>query len=292
MIDRRGALALLAALPALPARAQPSPALAGPGLFEIGAPSHAITRHAFVSGDGQRRYRVDLAVPTAKAPGSGWPTLYLLDGNVAFTVLTAADLAGVPGLALAAIGYDTDQRFDNSARTFDYTPAVPGPPENLDRPEGGSAAFRTLLSETIRPGLERLGGLDPRRAALWGHSYGALFVLDTLRRQPDAFSFYIAVSPSLWWRDGAIAAHPFATPRHPVRLALMVGDREARRTGARPPAAADFAATIARVRALNDQIAATPGVAGALTLLPGQGHGGALAASLPLALRLSAEDRP
>jgi len=292
MIARRHVLALLTTLPALPARAQPGMGPAGPGLFDTGAPTHRITRHGFVSADGQRRYRVDLAVPIARAPQGGWPSLYLLDGNAAFTILTAVDLASVPGLALVAVGYDTDQRFDNLARTFDYTPAVPGSPENPDRPEGGSALFRQLLRETIRPQIERLGGLDPLRATLWGHSYGGLFVLDTLRRRPEAFSSYIAVSPSLWWRDGAITAEPFLKARPPVRLTLMVGDHEARRTPTGPPTARDFAATVARVRALNDQVSATPGIAATLTVLPGQSHGGALSTSLPLALRLALEDRP
>lgn len=292
MIGRRHTLALLAGLPALSARAQPGSGPAGSGLFEAGAPSHTITRHAFDSVDGKRRYRVDLAVPQGEPPKHGWPSLYFLDGNAAFTILTSEDLANSPGLALAAVGYDTDQRFDNLARTFDYTPAVAGQPENPERPEGGSAAFRHLLLQTIRPRIERLGKLDPRKAALWGHSYGALFVLDTLRRNPDAFSFYLAISPSLWWQGGTITALPFASPHQPVRLALMVGDREARQTAAGPPTADDFAASVARVRALNDQIGATSNIATTLTVLSGQSHGGALTTSLPLALSLTAEDRP
>lgn len=292
MISRRHALALLASLPAAPALAQPGTGPAGPGLFETGAETHRITRHAFLSADGKRRYRVDMATPKSRPPRRGWPPLYLLDGNAAFTILTPADLASVPNLALIAIGYETEQRFDNLARTFDDTPSLPGPPETPGRPEGGSAAFRELLLGEIRPRLEQLGRLDPEKAAIWGHSYGALFVLDTLRAAPEAFRTYVPVSPSLWWRDGAIAAAPFGSPSRPVRVALMVGDREARRTGGSPPSPDDFAASVARVRALGESLAATPRLIVDVTVLPGQSHGGALAMSLPLALRLAAEDRP
>ncbi|MDR6623848.1 alpha/beta hydrolase-fold protein [Caulobacter segnis] len=293
MISRRHALAMLTSLPAAPALAQPGTGPAGPGLFETGATTHSVTRHAFLSADGQRRYRVDMAMPKQRPPGRGWPSLYLLDGNAAFTILTPADLASVPNLALVAIGYETEQRFDNLARTFDYTPSWSGPPETPGRPEGGSAAFRELLLGDIRPRLERLGRLNPKKATIWGHSYGALFVMDTLRTDPDAFRTYVPVSPSLWWRDGAIAAAPFRSPRHSVRVALMVGDREARRTGGgAPPSLDDFAASIARVRALGESLAATPRLIVDVTVLPGQSHGGALTTSLPLALRIAAEDRP
>lgn len=291
MISRRLALALLAASPALPTLAQPSTGPAGPGLFETGAPTHAITRHAFVSIDGLRRYRVDLAAPKAKPSKSGWPSLCLLDGNAAFTQLTSANLATVPGLALIAIGYETDRRFDDVARTFDYTPPGKGPPERAERPEGGSEAFRRLLLEQIRPALAKTARLDPARAALWGHSYGALFVLHTLRRQPDAFSTYIPVSPSLWWRQGAIAAAPFPSPRRRTRIALMIGDREARRASPGDAPDPDAAATaVARIKVLTERLAITPRLDATLTVLPGQTHGGALTTSLPLALRLAAEE--
>jgi predicted alpha/beta superfamily hydrolase len=292
VITRRHALALLASLPAAPTLAQPGTGPAGPGLFETGAATHHITRHAFRSADGQRRYRIDMATPRGKPPRRGWPALYLLDGNAAFTILTPADLASVTDLALIAIGYETEQRFDNLARTFDYTPSLPGPPETPGRPEGGSAAFRQLLLGDIRPRLEQLGRLNPEKAAIWGHSYGALFVLDTLREAPEAFRAYVPVSPSLWWRDGAITAAPFRSPRHPARVALMVGDREARRTGVAPPSPEDFAASVARVRALGERLAATPRLIVDVTVLPGQSHGGAMTTSLPLALSLAAEDRP
>lgn len=113
MITRRHALALMASLPAAPALAQPGTGPAGPGLFETGAATHHITRHAFRSADGQRRYRIDMATPRGRPPRRGWPALYMLDGNAAFTILTPADLASVPDLALIAVGYETAQRFDN-----------------------------------------------------------------------------------------------------------------------------------------------------------------------------------
>ena len=46
--------------------------------------------------------------------------------------------------------------------------------------------------------------VDPARQSLWGHSYGGLFVLHTLLRQPATFQRYIAADPSFWWHDGFI----------------------------------------------------------------------------------------
>lgn len=44
------------------------------------------------------------------------------------------------------------------------------------------------------------------RAILIGESLAGLFVLETFLREPDSFSDYIAVSPSLWWNGGKVVS--------------------------------------------------------------------------------------
>ncbi len=64
-----------------------------------------------------------------------------------------------------------------------------------------------------------------------GHSLGALFVLNVLASRPGPYAAGIAMSPSLWWANGALGA-PFAEGikhlRAPFRLFVSSGAYEPR----------------------------------------------------------------
>ena len=65
-----------------PAFAQPDlTQKAGPSVADAPSDSYRFDRFELDSADGGRRYRVQLAVPRAAPPPSGFPVLYLLDGN-------------------------------------------------------------------------------------------------------------------------------------------------------------------------------------------------------------------
>ncbi|KAL4969815.1 alpha/beta hydrolase [Aspergillus stella-maris] len=54
---------------------------------------------------------------------------------------------------------------------------------------------RPFVESRIFPGIKFV------RRALFGHSYGGLFVLHTLFTRPAAFNVYLAASPSIWWNE-------------------------------------------------------------------------------------------
>jgi len=207
----------VAGLAAQPAMAQPNLAPAvGPTVAAPSSPASAAYRFEqweLDAADGARRYRVQLAVPRRAAPATGFPVLYMLDGNAAFAALTAEQLlaleqGGTPPV-IVAIGYATDLRFDTTARAYDYTPPVPGPGPTVDsgahdRPAGGADIFLALIEQQIKPAVRARVAVDPAQQSLWGHSYGGLFVLHTLLRQPATFQRYIAADPSFWWHNGFI----------------------------------------------------------------------------------------
>ena len=216
---RRVAAATVAtlALALAPAMAQPNLAQAvGPTVAEPSSPASAAYRleqWELDAADGARRYRVQLAVPRRAAPAGGFPVLYMLDGNAAFAALTADQLLalereGTPPV-IVAIGYATNLRFDTTARAYDYTPPMPGPGPTMDsgahdRPAGGADIFLALIEQQIKPAVRERVAIDPARQSLWGHSYGGLFVLHALLRQPASFQRYIAADPSFWWQNGFI----------------------------------------------------------------------------------------
>lgn len=192
-------------------RAQPSPEPLGPNIVDTGSNHYRFVVAQFSSSDHQRRYKVWTAIPKRAPPSDGYPVLYLLDGNRVMAALTEELLANVSESTsppvLVAVGYQT---VDPKARTFDYTPAD-GPstigaedPWEPSRPSGGSAQFRKWMLETLVPHVDSLVILtDDRRRSLWGHSYGGLFVLDTLF-ESSYFRFFYTASPSVAWTDQRI----------------------------------------------------------------------------------------
>lgn len=323
------------AMPSSPGAAAPSPAPSpsgppsgparaagqkvGPTVADRGSPHYAFDRFEFDSVDGQRHYHVQLAVPQAPPPGAGYPLLLMLDGNAAFGELSDGMLAqmaaGGRPVAIAALGYQTEQAIDVTARAYDYTPPVPGEHPTWDsearrRRGGGADVFLDLIAQQVLPELRRRVPFDAARSTLWGHSYGGLLTVYALLTRPALFARYAAADPSLWWHDSFILeverhARPLPAGR-PTELLLMAGGAA---TAARPEAPAPQAPAgpapsfaegtpAGRANRLASMAEAVPrfaarqaqraGLSVQWLPFPGVGHGPLRAASIPPTLRLAA----
>ncbi|MCU0124013.1 alpha/beta hydrolase [Pseudomonas vlassakiae] len=238
------------------------------------------------SADGQRHYRLWLGKPGRPAPATGYPVLWMLDGNAALGALNAqqlSQLAAGQAPLLVAVGYQTDQRIERTGRTFDYTPAVAGQAEQRDpltgEPSGGADAFLDLLTQKMRPMVADVAPIDPQRQTLWGHSYGGLAVLHALLTRPGAFSDYAAASPSLWWNDGAILREAQGLQQRlgdsRPRLLLMRGSEEP--ANPRMPVKGDVERP---ARELAADLSRVQGLQVHFERFEGLGHGPMLPASL------------
>ena len=280
----------------------------GPTLADHGSAHYRFTQQDLASVDGQRHYRIWIATPRQAAPASGYPVLYLLDGNAALGALQEQQLVdldrrGPP--VLVFVGYATDLRFDATARAYDYTPPLPGGEPVIDdmarqRHGGGADLFLDLLEQRIKPLVQARVSIDPQRQSLWGHSYGGLLTLHALFTRPDSFQRYIAADPSLWWQSGFILqeARAFITRGQAFDLTLLTGGAERKR----PPVDKDEAPHVrARREAtaavpanaaeqLVERLAAIPQARVRYRRYPELSHGPMLPASLGPALRLSAGD--
>jgi predicted alpha/beta superfamily hydrolase len=134
-----------------------------------------------------------------------YPVMYVLDGDSSFHFATGAvhfmseGLTGsiqIPELIVVAV--------PNTDRTRDLTPT-----HTIQRPEGddpslknsgGGDAFLRFLKEELIPEFDRTYRTAPYRIIV-GHSFGALFALHALLREPDLFHGYIAIDPSAFWDD-------------------------------------------------------------------------------------------
>lgn len=219
----------------------PAPLMPQPG--ETGRV--AIASSTIVPIDGPSGpYELLLAWPDTPPPATGYPVLYLLDGKADFGTAVdslraqsrqPASTGVAPGLVVG-IGYPGAATIDLIRRTSDYTPAVPAgrlghrPNGEAWPPSGGAEPFRRFLVEAVRQAVAARWPIDHVRQALFGHSFGGLFVLDTLLEEPQSFSAYIASSPSLWWGEALLPerleARPRPAPLPHARVRISAGGLE------------------------------------------------------------------
>lgn len=207
-------------------------------------------------GDGQ--LKISVAAPAVVPPDAMAPVLYVVDGDLVFGM--AAEIAralataeGLPALYVVGIGYDVDYELFLKLRTADLSPPLGaealekmgglGAMIGSDR-NGGADAFLTFLIETLLPEMAarypQTQGCD---SFLFGHSLGGLFTAHALLTRPDAFSAFIASSPSLWWDDFSVLRKlPSFGERlrllaQPPRVFASVGGKEQDLPQSVPPAA-------------------------------------------------------
>lgn len=130
---------------------------------------------------------------------------------------------------IVAIGHDSDLAFDRELRVRDYLPARESGAESQadsgakakadsastnngnanDRntmysayQSGGDKDFLDFIESELKPAIAKRYPINPAKSALFGHSFGGVFVLGTAIGGAD-FSHFFAISPSMWWNGGA-----------------------------------------------------------------------------------------
>lgn len=190
-----------------------------------------------------RTYRIFVYQPLTPAPPSGYPVVFVTDGNGMFP-LAAAQMA-LMGLAgngaiVVGIGYPTDDfmkpmmlRYrDLTPVTEDKTLFPTQPPLAEADQAGGSELFYRFITEELRPAMSASYSIDGHQETLYGHSLGGLFVLGVMFKHPESFNNYVASSPSIWWDDKSVlkAESGFLTKtksaKHPIRVLICVGAKE------------------------------------------------------------------
>jgi predicted alpha/beta superfamily hydrolase len=116
----------------------------------------------------------------------------------------------MPDCIVVSIGYPEtieDSPY-STQRSFDYQPPVcadcplpivPGVPSNADN-------FIDFIDTALRPWIRNTAfpKADFDRDALYGHSFGGLFVLYVLTVRPDLFDTFLSASPALFFNDNYV----------------------------------------------------------------------------------------
>ena len=174
--------------------------------------------------------RRDLYIYVPAAPalgGTGYPVIYMQDGQNLFD--PALSFAGTWGVdkaltwasrrGLDAIVVGIPNMAD--ARIAEYNPF-------------GEAGDRYLdfVTNTVKSIVDAQFPTlpDRRHTGIAGSSMGGLISLYAFFRYSESFGFAAALSPSLWFADGALLDLVARAPRVPGRLYLDVGMREGQQT--------------------------------------------------------------
>jgi len=208
--------------------------------------THVHVLHSRVNG---RTYRIEVSLPGAYVNGgpgdtARYPSLYLLDmGLLTFLYpyqQTAPNLQlRRPILVGVSVPDDTLKKW--SDREFDYTAPLTaadsqyfngtglGPPPLV----GGAPQFLRVLKEEIIPLIDKSYRTSGDRG-IEGVSLAGFFVAYAMLEEPDLFTRYAMISPSLWYPWGrekgiVLEREPEFAKRHPTfqkTVYLNVGTEE------------------------------------------------------------------
>ncbi len=128
------------------------------------------------------------------------PTLYLLDGDNHFHILSAyIDYLRhwkliPPMIVVGIISVDRKKDLTPVQSMADYF----GKADSSLKNSGGNAQFFKFIKNELIPYMEATYKSSPYRIFA-GHSFGGITTINCMLTQPDLFDSYIAISPSFWF---------------------------------------------------------------------------------------------
>jgi predicted alpha/beta superfamily hydrolase len=132
-----------------------------------------------------------------------FPVLFMPDGGIdedfPHVIRTVDSL-----IALHAIRPILVVGIPNTQRRRDLTGPTRVKSDSAIAPQvGGSAEFRHFIRYELIPEIARRYRISPERGII-GESLAGLFIVETFLDEPDLFTHYIALDPSVWWNSGMI----------------------------------------------------------------------------------------
>jgi Raf kinase inhibitor-like YbhB/YbcL family protein len=139
------------------------------------------------------------------AAGRRFPVLYMPDGGIDEDfphVARMVDSLAARGVIRPTIVVGVP----NTERRRDLTGPTRVASDSAIAPHvGGSAAFRRFFRDELVPEIERRYRTTPERGII-GESLAGLFVVETFLEDPNLFTHYVALDPSVWWNKGTLVS--------------------------------------------------------------------------------------
>lgn len=138
--------------------------------------------------------------PNYEEGNDSLPVLYMSDGgikedfpHIANTLSTLIENKSIPPIILVGI--------ENTERGRDLTgfSEVEGDAKYCPLTDGAKN-FRAFITDELFLEINKRYRVTDEKGLI-GESLSGLFVMETFFLKPEAFDFYIAMDPSLWWND-------------------------------------------------------------------------------------------
>ena len=207
--------------------------------------------HRFHSALLQDDLKISVSLPHSyhHRPGQSFPTLYVLDADLFFGLVTDMTRlmhidGACPEVIVVGIGYPLHELCGSEfkrlivRRHFDFSPVADPAVErelqswlHLDRvPTGGAGRFLQMIEQELLPMVEAEYRACPGDRALLGHSAGGMFALYALWQEPRFFRRFVIGSPPLGWGERVLFALESDYAREhdslPARVFLGIGKEE------------------------------------------------------------------
>jgi len=192
-----------------------------------------------MASDTGKPYRIMVSYPESEPPESGFPVLYVLDGNASFAAFAETrriqEYGDLGKAIVVGVGYRTDKPYDEARNEDFIVMDNPPPGKRLGRTAGksGRDEFLDFLTGKLRTEIGKRHRINPDRQVLFGHSFGGLFALHALYTRPQAFHSIIAASPSVELDEGVLRDERAFVARlengkvgKTSRLMIVVGERD------------------------------------------------------------------
>ena len=192
-----------------------------------------------MASDTGKPYRIMVSYPESEPPESGFPVLYVLDGNASFAAFAETrriqEYGDLGKAIVVGVGYRTDKPYDEARNEDFIVMDNPPPGKRLGRTAGksGRDEFLDFLTGKLRTEIGKRHRINPDRQVLFGHSFGGLFALHALYTRPQAFHSIVAASPSLELDEGVLRDERAFVARlengkvgKTSRLMIVVGERD------------------------------------------------------------------
>jgi uncharacterized protein len=158
---------------------------------------------------------INMVLPAGYHPDSAtrYPVIYLLDGTAGEDLLHVAGIVqfltminAMPPAIVAGIA--------NVDRKRDFTFPTQIAQDKKDFPTtGGSEKFIKFLKQELQPFVQKKYKCTGDKLII-GQSLGGLLATEILLKQPDLFTDYVIVSPSLWWNNESLLTGAPALLQH------------------------------------------------------------------------------
>lgn len=149
----------------------------------------------------KRSYELHIQLPVDYSRDKKYPVVYMTDSLYTFPIVTGAarvpvNLKRIKNIMFVGISWDKDLA-GGLSRQRDYTPTASSP--GFKDPSGEAARHLDFIRNDVIPYIEKFYSTDATNRTYIGNSFGGLFGLYILLRQPTTFKNYIIGSPSIWW---------------------------------------------------------------------------------------------